>query len=156
MKWSTSARPLKRLGQCAPTRTSEIDFARSIRQTVLFEEIVVEVFDREIQTPKIAAILVGGAFFGRVDDSQLNPVRVRRFDSCEIEQSESESLQHPLFAAHTVVALLNTRPKIEFAPLGLIASAPVIPCFQVVAFEEVDLHMFLPIACQKPPRASRP
>jgi hypothetical protein len=26
----------------------------------------------------------------------------------------------------------------------------------VVAFEEVDLHMFLPIACQKPPRASRP
>src|SRR4029453_2666827 len=110
-----------------------------IRQSMLFEELAIEILDGEIQSPKITAILVRRSLFGLIHDAQLNPMGVRCFNAREIKKSECDRLEHSLFTTHPVVALLNTGTEIQLIPLRLVLLAPVVPRFEVMSFVKINL-----------------
>ncbi len=55
---------------------------------MLVEETAVHLLECHVKAPEVAVILGRSGFGGLVDNSELQPVGLRRFDAHEIEQLE--------------------------------------------------------------------
>src|SRR5260370_3844260 len=85
-------------------------------QVVSLEETPIFVFNREVKSPKIATVLVGRVFLWLIDDPELDPVSVRRGYAGQVEEAETDALEHALLAALTIVSLLDAGAQIDFVP----------------------------------------
>src|SRR5437879_5775792 len=106
----------------------------SLGQAMFIEKFPAFFLDGEVESPKIALVLVVGIRLHRVvDDAQLYPMRMRGLHADEVEQLEPDGLEHSLLAAMTIIALLNARAQIQFAPLGFVGFAVVVARLEIVA-----------------------
>src|SRR2546421_11663578 len=95
--------------------------------------------DGEVEAPKIPGVLLFGICLIRlVDDSKLDPMRVGRLHTGQVEKFKCNGFEHAVFAAMAVLALLNTRAEIELAPMDAIRLAKVVAGLEVVSFIELE------------------
>src|SRR5438128_12533496 len=88
----------------------------AIGQPVLLQKMAVLIFQGEVKSPEIAAILAGRVFFGAIDDAELKPVGARGRHSRQGEEPKANGFKHSLLSAASVIALLNTGAQIHLAP----------------------------------------
>src|ERR1051325_4011032 len=101
------------------------------------------IFNREVQPPKIAAVLVSGVFLGFINNAQLDPMGVRRRNPCQIEKAKPNALEHALFTALAIVALLNASAQVYLAPREVVGPAEVVTSVEQMLARQSKLpHVF--------------
>ncbi len=98
----------------------------------------IEGLDRLLGIDAIAT-MIGALFGSRLDDAEMDVVRLGRFDASQIEQLERDRFEQALFTAVQVVSLLNDCGKVEFIPLRVVLVAVVITGLEFVPTIEVEL-----------------
>src|SRR5439155_13614300 len=105
----------------------------AVRKIVFVEEAAVLLLHCEIDAPEISLVLIGWIRLRRVvNHTQLEERGVRRLDAGQVEQPESNRLEHSLLAAMPIIALLNARAQVEFGPAGLVFAAIIVARLQIV------------------------
>src|SRR5688500_7940147 len=110
---------------------------------MLVQEIPILLLDGEVNTPEISVILGSSRLRRFINDPELRIMTVRAFHSSQVEQFESNRLEHPLLAAMLEVTLLDHCSEVQLAPSCLIFLSKIIPRFKIVPFVEIKLpHVF--------------
>ena len=112
----------------------------AVGQTVLFEKATILLFNRQIDAPEIAFVLGRRTRLLRfIDDAERAERAVRCWNTCEVEETKADRLEHALLAAMIEVALLDARAEVQLRPRHRILAAPVVAHLQIVASIQVEL-----------------
>ena len=111
----------------------------AVGQTAFVQKAAVLFLGHQVQSPEIAAELIGRRRLDHIiDDAKLDVGRERSVHSRQAKQFVADRFKHPLLAAVQIVALLNVRPEAQPSPERFVFAAPVVARLEIVSAIETE------------------
>src|SRR5262245_21439858 len=118
------------------TALGAVDIA--IGKTVLFEPRTVLFLRHKVESPKIAFILGGRRFIGRIDHAELDPKCIWAGNTGELISRVRDSLIHARHAAVDLRPGAGAVIQVKTGPLHFVGACPKVRCGKVVAGIELE------------------